>query len=86
MGPGRRWWQPLSLGPPLEARVIGGGTLSTVLLGHALCFDGSVSRCTFCDNLVSARENLTLNECRDGSGVGHRRDFRDVKTSDVIPQ
>jgi len=74
------------LGPPLEARVIGGGTLSTVLLGLALCFDGSVSRCTFCENLVSATDNLTLNESRDGGGVGHRRDFRDVKTSDVIPQ
>lgn len=86
IGPGRRWWQPLSLGPPLEARVIGGGTLGAVLLGLALCLLGSLALGALCQNLVSVRHNLTLNDSRDVSGVGHHGDLGDVKTSDVIPQ
>lgn len=86
IGPGRRWWRPLSLGPPLEARVIGGGTLSTVLLGSALCLLGSVSRCPLCENLVSASNDLLLDDSRDGCGVGHHGDFFDVKVTEVSPE
>jgi len=86
IGPGRRWWRPLRLGPPLEARIIGGSTLGAVLLGHALCFDGSLALGAFCQNLVSVRYDLTLNDCRDVSGVGHHGDFSDVKVTEVSPE
>ena len=72
--------------PPPKARIIGGGTLGAVLFGHALCFDGSLALGALCQNLVSVRSYLLLDDSRDGCGVGHHGDFSDVKVTEVSPE